>query len=261
MPLAMADEGGNTMDSNQPHFSMPDGPVFFQGAMNNGLGVAQLLALSVWLPLRKFIGRKIVSIPNLAGMFLLMNAVSWIGNVHIGLSIFSGIGVQYDNDSSLSYYSWVVLALGIWQHWQRLQERKLGLQPHRYSVGEGRFYGYVPMLERQWVDMLVDPAVAFVSGGLIRYELGFGLLGLWLMWSAVATCGMEIYRHRRGQEMLEIHTDVGIEARAFAEIERKRKMAAGQQSGGVPSVIIPTGTDDGLQALIEKNKLENPSGN
>jgi hypothetical protein len=110
--------------------------------------------------------------------------------------------------------------------------------------------------------MFVDPAVAFVVGGLLRYELGFGLLGLWLMWSAVATCGMEVYRHRLERELIDQHDDLEMEARAIAEIKRQRSgKAAVNENGGGPAVIIPTGTDDGLQALIDKNKQENPFEN
>ena len=250
MPLAMADEGDEHMN-NQSQFSMPEPPLPFKSTADKLLGLAQLAALSVWLPLRKNIGLKILRIPILAGMVFLMLAFSWVGNVHIGLSMFTGIGIQYDDDSSLFYYALLVLGLGIWQHWKRLQERKLGIQPHRYSVGDGWFYGFVP-LPRKHIDMFVDPAVAFVVGGLLRYELGFGLLGLWLMWSAVATCGMEVYRHRLERELIDQHDDLEMEARAIAEIKRQRSGKA---------AVNETGTDDGLQALIDKNKQENPFEN
>jgi hypothetical protein len=246
---------------NQAQFPVPESPMPLKGTMDNILGIAQLAALSVRLPLRKNIGLDMLKKMHLAGVVVLMLVTSWVGNVHVNFSMFGGFSVQSDNDSSLFYYALLVLSLGIWQRVQRLREEKQGTEPHTYWPGDGWFYGFIP-LDRKIIDAFVDPAVALIVGALLRYELGCGLLGLWLMGSGIALCVMEKLWQVRAKEFLRAHKNIQKEGMWLRDYEQSRpKGGAAAENGGGSAVVIPTGTDDALQALIDKNKLDNSFDN
>lgn len=241
----------------QPHFSMPESPMPFKSTADKALGITRLLALSVFIIMRVNIGLDRLSYSQLAAVTALMLVASGFGNIHFGFSLFSGLQVLHGSDNSLFYYAFLVLWLGIWQRRKRLQEEKRGTEPHTYWPGDGRLYGFIP-LERKYIDMLVEPALVFLAGAVLRYRLGCGLLGLWLMASAVALCITEKMWQGEENKFIRTRNNLRKEAEWEAKHERMRpKGTAVKNDGAQSSVTIPTGNDDALAALIKKNKQDN----
>jgi hypothetical protein len=232
-------------------------PAIFAQSKQTALGLINQLALIDRVPLRLRIGLNLLRKSYLIGMTLFMLLVSWIGNLHVSLSMFGGIGVRSDDDTSLRNYAlFVFLPLGIWQHVQRLREEKRGTEPHTYWGGDGWWYSFMPLPDK-YVDMLVDPLVGFIVGGLMRYRLGCGLLGLWVMVSAVCLFLVEKIRYTQALEHRRDRNDITMEAEWDAGFLRNRPNGGSGRNSGGTAASIPTGNDEGLLAQIEKRKLEN----
>lgn len=243
--------------STQPHFSIPETPMPFKGATENAIGIIGLLADTVRMPLHVNIGIDRLTKTRLAVSTGAMMLVSAVGNLHVGLSLFNGVNVHFDKDTSLRNYTLVVyLGGGVWQRMKRLREEKLGTEPHTYWPGDGRFYNFIP-LKRQYIDLLIEPMVTFIAGAVCRYELGWGLLGLWLMAGAVALCITEKMWQSEMLKFRHTHNNIAKEALWWAEYERNRPKGAVAKEDVASSVTVPTGNDETLDALIEKNKRDN----
>lgn len=242
--------------STQPHFGMPENPMPFKNTTENARGIMQLMSLSVRVPLRRNIGLDMLKKSQLACSAGLMLAASAFGNIHFGFSLFGGVQVAHGSDNSLLFYAFLVLGLGFWQRYKRLQEEKAGTEPHTFWPGDGWLYDVLP-LERKYIDMAVEPALVFLTGALLRYRLDCGLLGLWLMASALAYFATEKMWQSQMQKFVRQHKNIGIEAKWWAEYERTRPKGTPVKNAAASSVTIPTGNDDTLGALIEKNKRDN----
>jgi len=241
----------------QSQFSIPDAPLPFKSTVEKAHGILNLMALSVRLPLRRNVGKSRVGVLHLAGMAGVMLGVSFIGNFDLWGWLFGG--GSRDSDNSLRNYALLVLALGMWQRRKRISEFKRGMQPHRMHPGDSWLDGFVPV-PRKVINAGVEPALVFILGAVLYYQLDVVALGLWLMASAVALCVMDCLYQMQEKERDEADADLDIEARGRAERLRLRpKGAAGSTAGGVAPVTIPTGIgdDEAMRAQIEKNKLEN----
>jgi hypothetical protein len=222
--------------------------------VSTGMRVA---SLSVLVLLHQKIGIDVVSKSELAFMSGLMLLMSAFSNIHVRFSLFGGIQVMHDHDNSLFYYLLLALGLGIWHrmHWQR--DEALGIEPHSFSRGDGRWYGFIP-LGRKHIDLWVTPAVVFIAGAVARYRLHFGLLGLWFMGSAIALCITEKMWQVKMQEFIRMHKNIGKEGQWWADYERTRpKGTPPKDDSASSSATIPTGSDETLDELIEKNKRDN----
>lgn len=235
-------------------YAPPAPPMPFEGLNDKGYGILLLISLLDLVPLRTDIGLGLLKITYLAGIVVLSFVFTWLGNLHLSLSLFGGLGVRTDDDMSLLIYIFFVFVPRfIWQRVQRLREEKYGVEPHNYSFGNGRWYGFIPLPDK-YLDMVVDPLVSFIVGGLLRYRLGCGLLGLAVMVSAVALAAVEKMRYARALQHKRDRRD--IEKEAANDADEMQNRPRGRQSA-VTAATIPTGNDDELRAVIEKRKSEN----
>lgn len=239
-----------TTSNFSPESTMP-----LNGTMGKLGAVVGLMDKSVRLLLRRGIGLDLLRISSLIAVLIMMLMVSGIGNIHVGFSLFGGLGIHYDADTSLRNYAFLVFALGLWQRRKRLREEALGTEPHTCWPGDG-WFDFIP-LPQKYIGMCVEPAVTFIAGALLRYRLSFGLLGLWLMASAAAFCITEIAWNRQKQAFVRTHKNLSKEAQWWAEYERTRPKGAVANDGGASGVTIPTGNDEALTDLIAKNKRDN----
>ena len=234
-------------------FEPPAPAVPFNTVADKVLGVP---TLSVRLALRTDVGLRLLRKSYLLSVTGLMLLVSWIGNLHVSLSLFGGAAFRSDNDESLFWYALLVfLPLGAWQHIMRLREEKRGVEPHTYSGGDGWWYGFLPLPDK-YCDIVIDPLVCFLVGAVLAYRLGCGLLGWWLMVSAACLLAAEIMRYTQAQERRRDRSDLKKEAEGDGRAMRNRLHDDGMKHGGA-GATIPTGDDDELKARIAKNKLEN----
>jgi hypothetical protein len=235
-------------------YATPPPPVPFQGAGDTALGIAMLLSLPVRVMLRRHIGLHLLKKRYLAGMTALLLLASWMGNLSLSFSLFGGLRAQSADDLSLWYFTlFVFLPLGIWQLVQRMSEEKRGVEPHTYWAGDGWWYSFVPLPDK-YVDMLIDPLVAFIAGALLRYRLGCGLLGLWVMIGAFCLLLVEKTRYAQALEHRRDRRNLIKEAGWDAGFLRGG--GAGQGEATPNGASIPTGNDAGLQAQIEKRRME-----
>jgi hypothetical protein len=161
----------------QSQFSIPDAPLPFKSTVEKAHGILNLMALSVRLPLRRNVGKSRVGVLHLAGMTALMLGVSFIGNFDLWSWLFGG--GSGDDDNSLRNYALLVLALGIWQRRKRISEFKHSVQPHRMHPGDSWFESFVP-LSRKVIHAGLEPALVFILGAVLYYQLDVVALGLWL---------------------------------------------------------------------------------
>lgn len=237
-------------------YATPAPPMPFEGLGDKVMGVLTLTSLFSLVALRTKVGIRLLKKTYIAGVVILSLFFSWLGNVHLSLSLFGGLGVRTDDDNSLRNYAlFVFLPLAGRQHLMRLAEEKRGEEPHTYWVGDGHWYGFIPLPDK-YIDMLIDPFLTVVAGALLRYRLDCGLLGLALMISGCSLFVVEKMRHTQAVEHRRDRGDLTKEAEWDAREMRNPRGGDGQKSGGA-AATIPTGNDDELRAVIEKRKLEN----
>jgi len=229
-------------------------PALFPEFHDKVLGVASHAALPLMLLERRNVGLHRLRKVSLAGTAFCMQAASYLCNLHISFSLFSGIGMKSGDDMSLTAFTlFVFVPLGIWQRVKRLHEEKLGKEPHTYWHGDG-WWDFLPF-QQKYLDMLVDPLVAFIGGALLRYRLSCGLLGAYFMLAAIALVFVEkahydqkIEHYRTSRNLMK---EAEWDAQMLSQTEKHRQNSAGVTN----ATSIPTG-DAGLADQIEKRRRE-----
>ena len=156
------------------------------------------------------------------------------------------------NDDSLSLFALLVLLpLGLWQNRQRLLEERHGAKHvHTWWPGDPRL-SFLPVSEKL-IRLGVNPSACFIGGAFLRYELGAGLLGLWLMLSAFALLIVEwtVWRQslEHGREVLDRMEEAALDAEMVAPPSRRPETT--------PTGGIATGSDAGLEAEIERRRRQ-----
>ncbi len=223
-------------------------PGNFKGWQDMALGICMLVALTVMVFMRRRIGLRKLRKGYLFGMAFAMVAVNWIGNLRF--SLFGGIGSN--GNVALRNYAFLFLAVGLWEHYERWQELRRGELAESTRSHGVTWFDFLPMREDR-LYLIVDPLVTFLAGALLRYRLGFGLLGLWIMLAAIAFRFVEKAVHERSIDRDLDILDGFIEARGGAAImqhfqQAKAPVATGETTG------LDTGADAHLTALIAKRK-------
>lgn len=225
-------------------------PGNFKGWQDMALGICMLVALTVMVFMRRRIGLRKLRKDYLFGTALVMVAVNWTGNLRF--SLFGGM--QSDGDTALRNYAFFFLAVGLWARYQRWQELRRGELTDSTRSHGVTWFDFLPLREDR-IYLIVDPLVALLAGLLLRYRLGFGLLGLWVMLAAVAFRIVEKAVHERSIDRDLDILDGFLEARGGAAImqhfqQAKPPLATGEATG------LATGADAHLAALIAKRKEE-----
>jgi hypothetical protein len=232
----------------------PPAPIPFAGRGKAIEGAAAFLALQTQPLLRRKIGKRLLTIPRIAGMTAFQLLVSWWGNVHFSFSLFGGVGVRSSHDPSQEIYAlFVWLPLAVYQRVQRWREEKRGAEPHTFWAGDGHWYSFIPLPDK-YVDMLVDPLVAFLAG-LVVARLGFGILGFWTCVSACSLFVVEKIRYADARNKKDDLGDMDKEARWNANYMRN-KPKGGQSEALAGGAVIPTGNDAEIEAQIERRRME-----
>jgi hypothetical protein len=224
--------------------------------------MAEKLALLSAVPLRWDMGIDRLSKATLAYMTLFWLLMSWWGNVHLSFSMFGGLRVQSGNDASLKSYALLVwLPLAVWQHVRWICKEKRGTEPHTWWAGDGHWYSFIPLPDK-YIDMLIDPAVAFLAG-LLLSRLGYEVLGFWICVSACALFVSEKIRYSEVRKRQRELGNMDKEARWDATYIRE-KPKGGQGNAGAGVAVITTGNDAEIQAQLERRRMqklmENPEG-
>ena len=208
---------------------------------------ASILALIPQLPLYSDLGLNLVSKPRLIGLTVFLLGMSKLGNLMFSFSLFGGFQFASGNDWSLAFYAlFILLPLGLWQNRERLMEEKRGDKPvNSWWPGVPRL-SFLPLPEYV-IRMGVNPGACFIAGAFLHYEVGAGLLGLWLMLSALAlfivewTVRRQTVQHGRD---LRDRMDEGERDAAMMRPSPREEKAGG----------IATSSDAGLAAEIEKRR-------
>jgi hypothetical protein len=213
-----------------------------------GVGrIALLAALTLMVFIRRGVGWRLLRKSYLVGMCAFLWAFGWASN--LSFSLFSGISST--SDPTMTYFGLAVLGAGFWQRRIRAQEERGGLRRHDFNCGV-TYFDFLPVPD-QWT-YLVDGPVAFLAGLLLRYRLGFGVLGLWVCLSALAFVVVGHIARVENEERRRDMGDATIEALQDAEeLEHGRNRA---QREGQPATSIATGMDADIQARIERNRRE-----
>lgn len=233
--------------SSTSAYKVGEHPAPFQGTREAVKGIASVLALMPQLLLYRGQGLNIVSKPRIIGLTLFLLGASWLGNLMFSFSLFGGFRFGEGNDVSLLLFAlFVLLPLGLWENSKRLREERRGAKHiHTWWPGDPRL-DFLPVSENL-LRMAVNPAVCFIGGAFLRYELGARLLGFWLMVSGFALLLVEwtIWRQslEHGREVLDRTEEAGWEA----QILRPR-------TEGTAAEGIATASDAGLEAEIERRR-------
>jgi len=230
-------------------------PGNFKGWQDMALGICMLVALTVMVFMRRRIGLRKLRKGYLFGMAFVMVTFNWIGNLHF--SLFGGM--QSEGNTALRNYAFLFLAVGLWARYQRWQELRRGELAESTRSHGVTWFDFLPLREDR-IYLIVDPLVAFLAGLLLRYRLGLGLLGLWVILAAIAFRIVEKAVHERSIDRDLDILDGFIEARGGAAImQHFQKQEVPLATGEASSVY--TGADIHLAALIAKRKgQENSSG-
>jgi hypothetical protein len=157
-------------------------------------------------------------------------------------------------DTSLSLFALVFLGSALYQRRQRKQEKWDPDRPHAYSLGVTRF-AFLPLRE-DYIYRFVDPGITCLIGMLLRYRLGFALLGLYWIVAGLAFCLLEWGLYQRTEMNDWGLGDRRKEAERDGVVLKAMSGQADAQRGSRSTHGIPTGVD-GLAAQIEMNRLRN----
>jgi amino acid transporter len=237
------------MPEQQSPFSIGGAPL--KRHLEKTKGVALAIALAALVIMRTDVGYLNLTYGTLAattfGMVIFTNLanfplVTWL----IGNSIAQG-------DTSLILFAFVFLMLGLYQRHKRKQEKWDADRPHAHSLGITRF-GFLPLRE-DYIYRFVDPSVVFLLGALLRYKIGFALLGLYWMIAALAIFLVEFSLHQQ----TELHDwgqgDQKKEAERNGEVLKHMSGQGEAKRGSRATHGIPTGCDE-LAEEIYKRKRE-----
>jgi hypothetical protein len=225
-------------------------PAPFRNSTETAKGLAVILAMVVRLLLRRNIGFALLKKTYLAGLVVFFIGANWLGNLHFSLLSLFGGGVRSEGDGSLRLYAlFVLIPLWGWQYYLRLREEKQGQEPHNFWPGDS-WFSFLP-LPQQYIHTGVDTLVALIAGALLRYRLNCPLLGLWMMFSAVAFFIVERTVYRQAIEQRRTKRDLMKEAAWDAETMEEPRPAA---SSARATDGLATGSDDELEAQIERRR-------
>jgi hypothetical protein len=223
------------------------------------IGLATFPALTLMVFMRQRVGFEKLSTGSLFGMAFMLYVLNAIGNFHISIPVAGTIGAQRET-VSLAVFAGAFLIAGLWQRHLRWKDLLRGELWHTFTNGIS-YFEFLP-IRLDLVYRVADPLIGLLAGLVMRH-LGFGGLGLWVMWSALCLRLVEerLYEMRLREE-LDRHNGI-VEARVQAdsmthweghgkEPPRARSL---RETGG-----IPTGTDASLEAQIAKRKREAGAG-
>jgi hypothetical protein len=231
-------------------FKVGEHPVPFRQTQETVKGLASLIALMPQMLLYDRLGLNLVSKARIIGLVVFLLGASWFGNLMFAFSLFGGLRFASANDNSLRTFAFfVMLPLGLWQNRQRLREEKRGdAHINTWWPGDCRL-AFLPISEKL-LRLCVNPLTPFITGAFLRYRLGAGILGLWLMISALALFIVEWSVWRQSLEHGRDVLDRMDEAARDAEMLRPAKRQETNQNG------IGTGSDADLAAEIERRRKQ-----
>ena len=198
---------------------------------------------------RQEIGYRILSPAAIGGTMLFLYGVQAIGNFHVAIPMVGRIGSAHPSEI-LGDFALAFGSVSSWQRRKRWNELLDGKRSHTRSLGISLFE-FLPM-RKDLIYRFVDPAVTVVAG-LCIHKLGLSALGYWVVLSGLGLHVVEQFRWGRQLEAdldtLDSQIESEVAAETAAHFEGEGTGRSLRDSAG-----IPTGADDGLQAVIARRK-------
>ena len=163
-----------------------EGQVWNRGRLagGKGFGLCHVTGLTVMLPARKGIGKRLLSYGALLGGGALMLLASLVWNFVMRLPFIGNPALA--GDTSLVWAALVFFCYGFVERRTREAEIKKGIlvdEAGTVSVGKG-YFRFLPIPEH--LIGFVDPLVCLLISALVYYQFHIVLLGLWGMVASVA---------------------------------------------------------------------------
>jgi len=198
---------------------------------------------------RQDVGYRILSPGAIGGTMLFLYGVQAIGNFHIAIPMVGRIGAAQPSEI-LGDFALAFGSVALWQRRKRWKELRDGKRSHTRSLGIS-LLEFLPM-RKDLIYRFVDPAVTVVAG-LCIHKLGFAGLGYWVVLSGLGLHIVEQFRWGRQLEAdldtLDSQIESEVAAETAAHFEGESTGRSLRDTAG-----IPTGADDGLQAVIARRK-------
>jgi hypothetical protein len=228
-------------------YKVGENPLPFRQSIETAKGIASLAALPSQLMVCDRLGLNIVSRPRIIGLTLFMLGASWLGNLMFAFSLFGGLQFGHGHDESLWLFALLVFApLALRQNLLRLREEKTGAEHvHTWSPGIPRL-DYLPLSDLM-IRLGVNPAVVLLTGAFLRYEVGAGLLGLFLMFSALSLFVVEYSIRRQDIEHRRDLKDRLDEGEYDAQLLRP----SSPRGSNASDAALPTGATNDVSLLAE----------
>ena len=235
-------------------YKVGQSPIPFSQSIETAKGIASLVALPSQVMVCADQGLNTVSKPRIIGLALFLLGANWFGNLMFSFSIFAGLQFGHGHDESLSLFALFIFApLAFRQNLLRLHEEKTGADHiHTWSPGVSRL-SYLPLSDLI-IRMGVGPAIVLLTGAFLRYEVGAGLLGLFLMFSAVCLFVVEYSIRQQDIEHQRDIKDRLNEGEYDAELLRPSSSRGSNASDA--AISTGTGNDSGLLAEIERRRKQ-----
>ncbi len=198
---------------------------------------------------RQDVGYRILSPGAIGGTMLFLYGVQAIGNLHIAIPMVGRFGATHPSEI-LGDFALAFGSVAFWQRRKRWNELRDGKRSHTRSLGISRFE-FLPM-RKDLIYRFVDPVVTILTG-LCIHKFGFAGLGDWVVVSGLSLHIVEQFRWGRQLEAdldtLDSQIESEVAAETAAHFEGESTGRSLRDTAG-----IPTGADDGLQAVIARRK-------
>ena len=209
--------------------------------LETGKNIVFHIALGVMVFMRREVGFFNLGYGSL--FFVAFGMVMLGAIVHFPLfTWFFGNWIAMGDYKSLARFALVFLGMGLWQRHQRKQEKWNPDRPHGHSLGVSWFADFLPVRE-DYVYRYIDPAVAALIGALLRYRLGFPLLGFFVMASAGCLCLVEVQLYQQTELNDWGLGDRGKEAQRDGDVLKNMSGQAEARRSSRATHGIPTGSD------------------
>jgi hypothetical protein len=238
-------------------YKVGENPIPFRQSIETAKGMAALAALPSQVMVCDTLGLNTVSKPRIIGLTLFLLGANWLGNLMFSFSLFGGLQFGHGHDESLSLFALFLFApLALRQNLLRLHEEKTdAAHIHTWSPGLPRL-SYLPLSDLV-IRLGVNPAIVLLTGAFLRCEVGTGLLGLFLMFSALSLFVVEysIWRQDIGHKRdLKDRLDEGE-----YDAQLLRPSSPRGRDGGDAAIQTGTANDASLLTEIERRRKQTNS--
>jgi hypothetical protein len=208
-----------------------------------------MVTLPVRVALRREVGFRILGLPSIFGAAAAMFGIQFLANL---LSSLAHGRSASGSDVSLYCYALGFVCLAMMERVKQKRELARGGGEHTRLHGYSRFEEFMP-LPAKYVRCAIDPFVALLAGALLYHRLGLGLLGAFVMISAVAFCAVECTTEKAAAtHRLDLHDSIR-EAEVDAGTMAGRREEPAERSA---AESVATGMDEDLAREIAKRKRE-----